>query len=116
VNYEPSNSRDPGAVVQQPQFKLSQYAVNGVTQQTAIAKTDDFSQAGDTWRAMSKPDQADLVKDLASDLNQVHDHGIKVREVSYFYKADHDYGTQLAAATHLDVNEVAGLATKEVSR
>jgi catalase len=39
-----------------------------------------------------------------------------VREVSYFYKADHEYGTQLAQATHLDVNEVAGLATKEASR
>jgi catalase len=116
VNYEPSNASAPGSVVQQPQFKLSQYAVNGVTQQTAISKTDDFSQAGDTWRAMSKPDQADLIKDLASDLNQLRDHGVKVREVSYFFKADRDYGTQLANATHLDVTEVAGLATKEASR
>jgi catalase len=116
VNYEPSNTRDAGSVVQQPQFKLSQYAVNGVTQQTAISKTDDFSQAGNTWRAMSKADQADLITDLASDLNQVHDHGVKVREVSYFYKADRDYGTELANATHLDVSEVAGLATKEASR
>jgi catalase len=116
VNYEPSNARDAGAVVQQPEFKLSQYPVSGVTQQSAIAKTDDFSQAGDAWRALGKQDQADLIKDLASDLNQVHDHGVKLREVSYFYKADHDYGTQLAAATHLDVSDVAGLATKEASR
>jgi catalase len=52
---------------------------------------------------------------LASDLNRVTDHGIKLREISYFYKADGDYGTQLAEATHLDVNEVAALAAKEVS-
>jgi catalase len=52
---------------------------------------------------------------LASDLNRVTDHGIKLREVSYFHKADRDYGTQLAEATHLDVNEVAALAAKEVS-
>jgi catalase len=116
VNYEPSNHHEAGAVVQQPAFKLSEYPVGGVTQQTAIAKTDDFSQAGDTWRALSKQDQADLVKDLSSDLNQLHDHGMKVREVSYFYKADHDYGTQLAQATHLDVTEVAGVASKEASR
>jgi hypothetical protein len=43
---------------------------------------------------------------MASDLNHVTDHGIKLREVSYFYKADRDYGTQLAQATHLDVNEL----------
>jgi catalase len=115
VNYEPSNSHDAGAVVQQPQFKLSQYAVSGVAQQTAISKTDDFSQAGDDWRALSKQDQADLIKDMASDLNQVRDHGVKAREVSYFYKADQEYGTQLAAATHLDVTEIAGLAAKEVT-
>jgi catalase len=115
VNYEPSNSKDPGAVVQQPAFKLSEYSVSGMTQQKAISKTDDFSQAGGEWRALSKKDQADLIKDLASDLNQVHDHEVKAREVSYFYKADRDYGTQLAEAVHLDVKEVAGLAAKEVS-
>ena len=38
-----------------------------------------------------------------------------MREVSYFYKADRDYGTQLAEATHLDVNEVSALAAKEMS-
>jgi catalase len=116
VNYEPSNTHEAGAVVQQPEFKLSNYPVSGVAQQSAITKTDDFSQAGDYWRALDKHDQADLIKDLASDLNQVRDHGVKLRQVSYFYKADHDYGTQLAAATHLDVSEIADLATKEASR
>jgi catalase len=115
VNYEPSNARDSGAVVQQPAFRLSEYSVSGVTQQSAIAKTDDFSQAGDEWRALNKKDQADLIKDLASDLNQVRDHQVKLRQLSYFYKADRDYGNQLAEATHLDVNEVAALAAKEVS-
>jgi catalase len=115
VNYEPSTAKQAGAVTPQPSFRLSEYPVSGVTQQTAIAKTDDFSQAGELWRSYSKHDQSDLVKDLASDLNQIHDHGVKVRQVSYFYKADRDYGTQLAQATHLDVNEVATLAAKEVS-
>ena len=89
--------------------------MSGVTQQTAIKNSDDFSQAGDDWRALSKQDQADLIKDMAWDLNQVRDHSVKVREVSYFYKADQGYGTQLAAATHLEVSEVAALASKEVS-
>src|ERR1700692_2821015 len=115
ANYEPSNSKDPWAVAPQAAFKLSEYPVTGVTQQTAISKTDDFSQAGDDWRSYSKFDQSELIKNLANDLNQVRDHKVEVREVSYFYKADHDYGTQLAQATHLDVAEVAALADKEVS-
>ena len=116
TNYEPSNTKEMGAVAQQPGAKLSQYEVSGMTQQTAIAKTDDFGQAGDQWRSYSKQQQADLIEAMAADLGQVRDHGVKLRQVSYFYKADHDYGTQLAKAIHLDVKEVAELATKEVSK
>jgi catalase len=115
VNYEPSTVKQVGAVTPQPSLRLSEYPVSGVAQQKAIAKTDDFGQAGDHWRSLGKDGQAYLIKAMASDLNQVTDHGIKLREVSYFFKADRDYGTQLAQATHLDVNEVAALAAKEVS-
>ena len=115
VNYEPSTAKQAGAVAPQPAFKLSQYAVSGTAQQAAIAKTDDFSQAGEQWRSYTKQQKADLIEALAFDLNQIHDHGIKLRQVSYFYKADHDYGTQVAEATHLDVNELAALAGREVS-
>jgi catalase len=114
VNYEPSTVKQVGAVTPQPSFKLSEYAVSGVTQQKAIANTDDFGQAGNHWRSLGKDGQAYLIKAIAADLNRVTDHGIKLRQVSYFYKADGDYGTQLAQATHLDVNEVGTLAAKEV--
>jgi catalase len=116
VNYEPSTAKQAGAVAPQSDFRLSRYGVSGMTQQTAIAKTDDFSQAGEQWRSYSKQQKTDLIEALAADLNQIHDHGIKLREVSYFYKADHDYGTQVAQATHLDVNELAALAGREASR
>jgi catalase len=49
ANYEPSTAKDPSAVAPQPPFRLSQYAVSGVTQQTAIAKTErvnDFETSG----------------------------------------------------------------------
>jgi catalase len=115
VNYEPSTAKQMGAVTPQPSFRLSQYPISGAAQQNAIANTDDFAQAGNHWRSFSRDGQAYLIKDLASDLNRVTDHGIKLREVSYFYKADRDYGTQLAQATNLDVNEVAALAAKEMS-
>jgi catalase len=115
VNYEPSSTKGVGAVAPQPAFKLSQYPVSGTTQQTAITKTDDFSQAGAQWRSYSKQQQSDLIEAMAADLNQVRDHGVKLRQVSYFYKADRDYGTQLAKATQLDANEVAAKAATEVS-
>jgi catalase len=115
TNYEPSHPNAVGAVAEQPDFKLSQYSVSGVTQQTAITKTDDFSQAGMQWRSYSKQEQADLIEAMSADLNQVRDHSVKIREVSYFYKADQGYGTQLAEATHLDAKEVAALAAKEMS-
>jgi catalase len=116
VNYEPSTTNQAGAVAPQPSFKLSEYPVSGTAQQKAIAKTDDFGQAGEHWRSLGKDGQAYLIKAMAADLNHVTDHGIKLRQVSYFYKADRDYGAQLAFATHLDVNEVSALAAKEESR
>ncbi len=112
VNYEPSHPRAPGAVAEQPAFKLSQYPVSGTTQQAAIKKTDDFSQAGAQWRSYTPQQQSDLIEALSADLNQVTDHGLKVRQVSYFYRADHDYGTKLAQATHLDVKDVEAQAAK----
>jgi catalase len=115
TNFEPSNAYDAGSMAQQPQFKLSNYAVSGVAQQSAVSKTDDFSQAGDYWRALDKHAQEDLVKNMAADLNQVRDHATKLRMVSYFYKADQTYGTAMANATHLEVSEVSALAAKEMS-
>jgi catalase len=32
--------------------------------------------------------------------------------ISYFYKADADYGTRLASATHADVSRVKAAAAK----
>ena len=57
----------------------------------------------------------DPVTDLVIARFIAQHHGVKLRQVSYFYKADRDYGTQLAQAIHLDVNEVAALAAKEMS-
>jgi catalase len=115
VNYEPSDPREQGALAQQPDFKASQYEVSGLTQQERIAKRDDFSQAGDQWRSYSEQDKADLIVDMAHDLNQVTNQDNKIKQVSYFYKADREYGTRLAQATHLDVNAVATMAAKDQS-
>src|ERR1700681_2214134 len=112
MNPRPQSRREPS----RRNLTSSQYAASGMTQELSRTKTEEFSQAGEQWRSFSKQQKADLIEALAADLNQIHDHGIKLREVSYFYKADHDYGTEVAQATHLDVNELAALAGREASR
>src|SRR6202140_1444727 len=55
VNYEPTTVA--GHPVQQPQFRYSQYSVTGVTQERPIDKVDNFRQAGEFYRALSKHEQ-----------------------------------------------------------
>jgi catalase len=104
VNFEPTAV--PGNPVQEPQFRYSQYAVTGTTQQRAIDKQDNFRQAGEFYRALGKHEQDDLIKNLSADLGQVKSMPIKEAMVSHFYRADKDYGTRLAAAVGVDIKSV----------
>jgi catalase len=104
VNFEPTNVAGNPAEV--PQFRYSQYAVTGTTQQKAIDKQDNFRQAGEFYRALSKHEQDDLIKNLSADLGQVKSMQIKEAMVSHFYQADKDYGTRLAAAVGVDISAV----------
>ncbi len=101
VNYEPTTVA--GHPVQEPKFRYSQYSVSGMTQEKAIDKQDNFRQAGEFYRSLSKHEQDDLIKNLASDLGQVKSDKIKDTMLSHFYKADKDYGTRLAAAVGVDI-------------
>jgi catalase len=49
---------------------------------------------------------------LSGDLNHVTNDANKYTMLSYFYKADADYGTRLARATHADLARVQGAAAK----
>jgi catalase len=104
VNYEPTTVA--GNPTQEPQFRYSSYAVTGMTQQKPIDKQNNFRQAGEFYRALSKHEQDDLIKNLAADLGQVKSMQIKEAMVSHFYQADKDYGTRLAAAVGVDVKSI----------
>jgi catalase len=109
-NYEPTSAdKTP---VEQPQFRYSQYAVTGPTQQKAIDKQDNFRQAGEFYRSLPKSEQDDLVKNLAADLGQVKRAEIKRAMVSHFYRADHDYGTRLASAVGVDIKQVQAMGDR----
>jgi catalase len=96
VNYEPSWAA--GQPAEQPAFRYSQYPTAGMTQQRPIDNQDNFRQAGEFYRTLSKHEQDDLIKNLAADLGQVKDRQIKDLMVSYFSRADKDYGSRLAKA------------------
>jgi catalase len=101
VNYEPNNS--PTLPVEQTEYRYSQYPVSGVTQQRKVDKEDNFRQAGEFYRSLSKHDQDNLIKNLASDLGAVTNPEIRRTMVSHFYQADADYGTRLAKLVNVDV-------------
>ena len=71
---------------------------------------DDFFQLGDFWRrVMSEEDRAHLVSNLQGHLGLAEER-VRSRQCALFYKADADYGAQVAKAVSLDVDQVAKLA------
>ncbi|HEK0906765.1 catalase [Pseudomonas putida] len=103
VNYEPSGIAE---IPQDPQYKYASTPVSGVTQQLAIKKQANFLQAGEYYRALSSKEKGLLIEALSGDLNHVTNESNKYAMLSYFYKADPDYGTRLAKATHADIKRV----------
>jgi len=104
INFEPTEGTEQPK--EDNQFRYSQYAMTGSTQQRKIDKQDDFRQAGEFYRGLSKLEQDHLIKNLAGDLGQVTDVKIRQTMVSHFYRADPDYGARLAKAVNVDLAAV----------
>jgi catalase len=96
INYQPSVNT--GGFKDDPKYKLAEIALSGTSQERRIQKVDNFSQAGDFYRALSMQDKEVLIGNLASDLKQVKNEKVKHTMLSFFYKADRDYGDRLAKA------------------
>lgn len=96
VNYQPS-SRVP--VEENTRFRQVRSALNDVTiTQQKISKTNDFAQAGDFYRSLGKQEKDNLISNLAGDLGQVKDKNIQKTMITYFYRADREYGMRVAEA------------------
>jgi len=108
VNYEPSRQLE---LSQDDQYKAVETKLVGTVQQKAISNPRDFYQAGVLYRSLSEQDKGDLIANLAGDLNKVSDKDVKITMVSYFYKADKNYGERLAKATNLDLAKVKNKAS-----
>jgi catalase len=111
VNYEPSGIAE---IPQDPKYKLLRWPVSGMEQQMAIKKTMDFRQAGEYYRSLDAQNKTDLVTALSNDLRHVTNTTNEYTMLSYFYKADAEYGTRLAQALHADLGRVQAQAAKLV--
>jgi len=109
VNYEPSRM-EPKTTL--PVARAAMTELSGTVQQQMIAKTDNFTQAGEFYRGLSKTAQQNLVRNLAADLGAVKDPVTKHVMLSHFYKADADYGKALTKAVKGDLKQVEQLAAR----
>lgn len=103
VNYFPSVAMKKEV---DPSFAPTPYKIDAIVQTAPISKTEPFDQAGQFYRALSSADKADLVKNLAGDLNAVTSMRTKVIMTSYFTQADRDLGMRLAKAISVPMTEV----------
>jgi catalase len=112
VNYQPSGADGP-TLVDQPQDRYSNLKLTGTTIQKQIGKLDNFAQAGELYSSFSETDKAHLIGNLAGDLSQVRNKAIRITMVSFFYRANADYGTRLAKALGLELEQVKEKAKEE---
>ncbi|CBW25771.1 catalase precursor [Halobacteriovorax marinus SJ] len=117
INYQPNHfdgslNRDRGTLHEDQQYKYSQHKLSGSTQQKMIAKTQNFKQAGETYRSYSDFDKEHLIKNFGGTLNQIKNKLIVTQMIAYAYKADKEYGEKLAKFTNTDLNKVKSVVVK----
>lgn len=112
VNYEPSVTT--GGIQDRSDKEYSRQPLGSRVEQKPISKTRNFQQAGELYRSFSDSEKANLISNLAGDLGKVRNGKIKATMVSYFFQADEDYGTRLAQAVGVSLDDVKA-AVKQVS-
>ncbi|MFL0104470.1 catalase [Tenacibaculum maritimum] len=106
INYQPSNKVK---LAEDTKYKASETNLKKVTiTQKKIGKTNDFGQAGDFYRALSERDKKHLITNLVGDLGQVKDKKIQKKMITYFYRADRDYGMRVAKALGFSQKDFMG--------
>lgn len=108
VNYEPSRIEPKPQVATE---RYSQLPLSGTTQQKQINKEQNFKQAGELYRSFTRKEQVDLITSLGGALAEAGDES-KHHMLSFFYKADSDYGKGLTNAAKGDLARVQMLAAK----
>lgn len=108
VNYEPSRKEPKPAT---EKARAVETPLTGHVQQIGT-KEQNFKQAGELYRSYTAKEKDDLIMNLAADLGNVKDSETKHIMLSYFYKADADYGMRMTKAVNGDITIVKAKAAK----
>jgi catalase len=93
VYYEPNSYGGPK---ESPENKPAAYGVSGVADSAAYDHNDHYTQAGDLYRLLSKDERKRLVENIVEAMKPVSKEEIKLRQIQHFFKADPEYGKQVA--------------------
>jgi catalase len=106
VNYQPSRrmNREENA-----RGLYSQLPLSGTTQQTPIYREQNFKQTGELYRSFTRKEQKDLINTLGGELAKT-DEEARYHLLSFFYKADVEYGEGLSKVAKSDLKRVKALA------
>lgn len=100
VNYEPNSFGGP---VEDSRFKEPPISVSGdVARHDHRAGSDDYDQAGQLFRLMTKAQQESLMDTIAGAMQGVPD-AIVQRQIGHFHKADPAYGEGISKRMGLPV-------------
>ncbi|WP_128893963.1 catalase KatA [Longirhabdus pacifica] len=102
VYYEPNSSGGPA---ESPENKQTPYTLDGEVNSVAYDHDDHYTQAGDLYRLMDAGERKRLIETVVSAMKPVESEEIKRKQVQHFYKADPEYGNQVAEGLGLTVKK-----------
>jgi catalase len=101
-NYEPNLT---GTIAEDPSTREPALALDGAADRYNHREgNDDFTQAGDLYRLMSREQKELLVNNIAGAMHGVAE-DIQRRQLCHFFRADREYGMALARRLELKIEE-----------
>ena len=110
VNYEPS-VREPLTHPTDPKSRFLKTPLHGTVTQESIKDPQDFRQAGERIRAMSREDRDHMLHNFSVEFKKVKERKVLEKFVSNLYQADADFGRRLADAAGVELDQVKKLAS-----
>lgn len=102
VNYQPNSLADGNPKEAQTNNKPAQIKVEGIIERKAIAKQDNYTQAGQFYNHLTSSQQDNLVGNIVADMQSV-DKDIQERQIKSFYEADKELGMRVAKGLGINI-------------
>lgn len=101
INYEPNSFEESPKEARA--YRDSVMPLVGQAGRERIAKTDDFTQAGELYRSFTVEEKNSLIHNLVNDLSQTPEQ-TQLRAVCNFFRADAEYGMRVAQGLGVDIS------------